>query len=158
MARSRPVQASSAEAVAAYKQLLADVLARRPSGTRQRLATILGKNRSFISQITNPAYDTPLPPAHVGPLLDACHVSAAERQAFLALYAAAHPRHFTVLEGGAAFDDGPKKIAHTIYLPDFGSPSANRAALKLVADFVNNLAGLVQQAATPGGPDEETDE
>src|SRR4029079_8563721 len=37
-----------AQAVALYKRLLADVIDGRPSGTRQRLAAALGKNRSFI--------------------------------------------------------------------------------------------------------------
>mgnify|MGYP000606055132 CR=1 FL=1 len=49
------------EAVAAYKRMLADIIEKRPSGTRQRLAAALAKNRSFVSQITNPAYATPIP-------------------------------------------------------------------------------------------------
>ena len=43
------------DAVSAYKRMLLGVIDRRPSGTRQRLATALAKNRSFVSQITNPA-------------------------------------------------------------------------------------------------------
>ena len=35
--------------VADYKRILAKVLDNRPSGTRQKLATALGKNRSFVS-------------------------------------------------------------------------------------------------------------
>ena len=35
-----------------------------PSGTRQRLAAALGKNRSFVTQITSPAYATPIPARH----------------------------------------------------------------------------------------------
>ena len=50
--------------VAAYKRVLQDVLERRPSGMRQRLAEALGKNRSFISQISNPTYPTPIPAQH----------------------------------------------------------------------------------------------
>ena len=37
-----------------YKQILADVLDLRPSGTRSALAAALGKNRSFFSHIVNP--------------------------------------------------------------------------------------------------------
>ena len=37
----------------------------RPSGTRQRLAGALGKNRSFVSQIANPAYPVPIPVQHL---------------------------------------------------------------------------------------------
>ena len=55
----------SRTAVAEYKRILLRVLDLRPSGTRQRLADALGENRSFVSQITNPAYPVPIPPRHV---------------------------------------------------------------------------------------------
>ena len=45
--------------------ILRDVLDRRPPGMRQRLAEALGKNRSFISQIANPNYQTPIPAQHI---------------------------------------------------------------------------------------------
>jgi dihydroxyacetone kinase len=48
--------ASDNPAVAEYKRILQQVLENRPSGTRLSLAETLGKNRSFISQITNPSY------------------------------------------------------------------------------------------------------
>jgi len=48
--------AGSQDLIAAYKAILRDVLDKRPSGMRQRLAEALGKNRSFITQIANPAY------------------------------------------------------------------------------------------------------
>ena len=43
------------DAIRDYKQILAAIIDRRPSGTRQRLADELGKNRSFITQIISPA-------------------------------------------------------------------------------------------------------
>ena len=52
-------------AIAAYKNLVKAVLDLRPSGTRQRLAVALGKNRSFVSQIANPAYPMPIPAQHL---------------------------------------------------------------------------------------------
>ena len=45
---------ADSSAVADYKRILQQVLENRPAGTRLRLAEALGKNRSFISQITNP--------------------------------------------------------------------------------------------------------
>ena len=45
------------------------VLEPRPSGTRQRLADALGKNRSFVTQITSPAYDTPIPARHLSTIV-----------------------------------------------------------------------------------------
>ena len=80
------------EAVALYKRLLQAVLEKRPSGMRQRLAEALGKNRSFISQISNPAYPTPIPAQHVDAILEICHFAPAEREQFLAAYRRAHPQ------------------------------------------------------------------
>ena len=61
--RRKPVAGPEqvSKALAEYKTILRRVLDSRPSGTRQRLAEALGKNRSFISQISNPAYSTPIP-------------------------------------------------------------------------------------------------
>ncbi len=67
------------------------MLDRRPSGTRQRLANALGKNRSFVSQISNPAYPVPIPAPHIEIIFDICHFSPAERQAFLDAFQRAHP-------------------------------------------------------------------
>jgi hypothetical protein len=78
-------------AVAEYKRILAKVLENRPSGTRQRLAVALGKNRSFISQIANPSYATPIPAQHLETIFEICLFPAGERRAFLDAYARAHP-------------------------------------------------------------------
>ena len=67
---------------AAYKKILNDVIDRRPSGTRQRLAAALGKNRSFVSQITNPAYAVPIPAVHLDIIFEVCHFSPEERRNF----------------------------------------------------------------------------
>jgi nitroreductase len=106
--------------VAAYKTVLRDVLDRRPSGTRQRLAAALGTNRSFITQITNPAYDVPIPAQHISTILDVCHLAPIERASFLAAYARAHPRR--VLQPVVA--DRLRVLVLT--LPDLGQ-AANRA-------------------------------
>ena len=68
MAQGTTAEKTPQDAVAAYKRLLAAILERRPSGTRQRLAAALAKNRSFVSQITNPAYPTPIPASHLARL------------------------------------------------------------------------------------------
>src|SRR6476620_2832028 len=84
----------SSAGVADDKAMLQRVLESRPSGTRQRIAAALAKNRSFVTQITSPAYDTPIPARHVDLILEICHFSPAERDAFLAAYRSAHPsRH-----------------------------------------------------------------
>lgn len=77
--------------VAAYKALLRDFIDRRPSGTRQRIALALGKHKSFVSQITNPAYAVPVPAKHLGTIFELCHFSRDERRRFLEAYHQAHP-------------------------------------------------------------------
>ena len=124
------------EAVAAYKRLLAAIIDRRPSGTRQRLATALAKNRSFVSQITNPAYPTPIPASHLTQVFEVCHFSAAERQEFTRLYARAHPRK--------ALAEKPAGAPEAIALPDLGDAAKNRKLHTLVSAFVRDLTKLIE--------------
>jgi hypothetical protein len=132
--------ATSEEAVARYKAMLQHVLDNRPSGTRQRLASALGKNRSFISQITNPSYATPIPARHVETIFEICHFSPDERRQFLEAYAQAHPRR-------AAVDNAERRVRpHTIYLPDLGDDERNRELDRAVAEFVQRLAKLIDNA------------
>ena len=79
-----------AAGVTAYKGVLKRVVDNRPSGTRHRLALALGKNRSFISQITSPAYSVPIPPGHLETIFEICHFTPTEKSEFLAAYAQAH--------------------------------------------------------------------
>ena len=79
-------EVTSDEAVARYKAILQRVMENRPSGTRQRLAGALGKNRSFVSQIANPAYSTPIPAGHLDTIFEICHFSPEERRQFLDAY------------------------------------------------------------------------
>ena len=78
-------------AVAEYKRILQQVLENRPAGTRLRLAESLGKNRSFISQITNPNYSVPIPAAHIERIFEICHFLAGEKAQFMEVYRRAHP-------------------------------------------------------------------
>ena len=125
--------------VAVYKRLLGEVLDRRPSGTRQRLAGALGKNRSFISQISNPVYPVPVPAQHLPVIFDVCHFSAAEKQAFLAAYRSAHPRRMQAVTPASA----GRRIA--IDLPDLGNDDRNRALDELMEEMARRVAHLVQQ-------------
>jgi hypothetical protein len=120
--------------VAVYKEILTAVLERRPSGTRQRLAGALSKNRSFISQITNPNYAVPIPASHLDILFEICHFSAIEKKQFLDAYALAHPNRANTPH------DAARLKAHTIFLPDLGDDERNKDLLKLVTDFVRQLS------------------
>lgn len=129
------------DAVAAYKRLLASILDRRPSGTRQRLATALAKNRSFVSQISNPAYPTPIPASHLAQIFELCHFSSAERQEFTRLYARAHPRKMLA--------EKPQR-ATAVELPDLGDAAKNRKLHGLVSAFVRDVARLIEDEREKG--------
>jgi hypothetical protein len=128
------------ESVAAYKRVLRDVLDARPSGTRQRLAEALEKNRSFISLISNPSYPTPIPLQHVDRILEICHFSPRERERFLAAYRAAHPRRLQ-----ATNDKRKRQRAITIALPDLGTDARNRRLDALVRAFAQKAAQLLRE-------------
>jgi hypothetical protein len=125
------------EAVVRYKTILQKVIETRPSGTRQRLAGALGKNRSFISQITNPGYATPIPARHIETIFEICHFSPEERQRFLEAYTAVHPRRLP------AAQDGLRLRPHTVYLPDLGEEARNRDLDRMVGEFIQRLTRLI---------------
>ncbi len=119
--------------VADYKRVLQLVLENRPSGTRQRLATALGTNRSFVSQMANPAYAMPIPAQHLDTIFERCHFSPAERKAFLEAYDAAHPERREADKASATL----RYI--TVAVPDLGSEKKNRAVDAMVAQFARQL-------------------
>lgn len=129
------------EAVAAYKRMLAAIIERRPSGTRQRLAGALAKNRSFVSQITNPAYQTPIPASHLTQIFEICHFSAAERHEFTRLYALAHPKKMLAQE---------PRATSAVDLPDLGDAERNRKLHGLVSAFVRDIARLIDDQGEKG--------
>ena len=71
-----PLPASRADAIAAYRMLLRSFIERRPLGLRGRLALAPGKHKSFVSQLTNPAYGVPIPAADLPIIVDIRHLSA----------------------------------------------------------------------------------
>jgi hypothetical protein len=144
---ARDSRAVQANAVADYKRILSEALDILPSGTRKRLAAALGKNRSFISQISNPAYSVPIPARHVDALLELCHFPPDKRDAFLAAYHRAHPhwRHHPF--------EPPRLREVTVLLPDLGDAASNRELETLVrtlAQGVGRLAVHQTARAVPG--------
>jgi hypothetical protein len=131
------VSARSASAVADYKNILRRVLEKRPSGTRQRLSVALGKNRSFISQITNPSYTTPIPAPHLSTIFEICHFSNEDRREFLEAYARAHPRR---RQNQGSHPHRLRTIS--VSVPDLGDAKKNRALDEMLADFARRLARL----------------
>jgi hypothetical protein len=125
------------DAVAEYKRIFQRVLENRPSGTRQRLAAALEKNRSFISQITNPAYSVPIPAVHLDTIFEICHFPPDEKKRFLEAYRRAHSRRLKVVK------ETRRLRSHTIYLPDLGDETRNRQLEKLISTFITELIRLI---------------
>jgi hypothetical protein len=127
------------DAVAAYKAIFRAVLDNRPSGMRQRLAHAMGKNRSFISQISNPAYQIPIPVLHLNTIFEVCHFSPAEKSDFLEAYGRAHP-HRAGRHGGV-----PRERTVTLHLPDLGSQKRNGQLDALLRDVARRLIALLRE-------------
>jgi hypothetical protein len=128
----------SSAAVAAYKRIFKEVLDNRPSGMRIRLAHAMGKNRSFISQISNPAYPVPIPVQHLNTIFEVCRFPAAAKAAFLEAYGRAHPRRIGRL------DELPRERTIMLHLPDLGSQKRNERLDALMQEFARRLIAILQ--------------
>jgi hypothetical protein len=127
-----------AGAVAEYKRIFKDVLDSRPSGMRIRLAHAMGKNRSFVSQISNPAYPVPIPVQHLNMIFDVCHFPPPAKAAFLRAYARAHPRRIGRLT------EIPHERTLTLHLPDLGSARRNGQLDVLLQEFARRLIAILR--------------
>ncbi len=132
-----PAREAKAAHVEAYKTILRNVLDQRPSGTRQRLATALGKNRSFVSHMCNPAYPAPIPSPHLEAIFEICHFPPADKRAFLDAFNHAHPNRSRLVR------DAPSLRSLKLEVYDFGDAKMNRAFDELVRDTTRRLARLV---------------
>ena len=125
-------------AVADYKRILQQVLENRPAGTRLRLAEALGKNRSFISQITNPAYSVPIPAAHIERIFEICHFLANEKTQFIEAYRRAHPnrapRHMAE----------PKWRELVLRVPDLKDRQKNKQLDDMMKEMVQRVVRLME--------------
>jgi hypothetical protein len=137
MMGDRPIAMAAPDPVVEYKTILKRVLDNRPSGTRQRLAKALGKNRSFISQIANSAYPVPIPVQHLETMFELCHFSQDDRRDFLAAYRRAHPRRFALVHAV------PRTRIVSLAVLDLGDAKRNRAVDAMIADFVRRLRKFV---------------
>ena len=136
-ASTRAVADSSA--VAEYKRILQQVLENRPAGTRLRLAEALGKNRSFISQITNPNYSVPIPAAHLDHIFEICHFLASEKAQFMSTYRRAHPHR------------APRNTADgrwreiVLRVPDLRDRDKNKQVDELMKEMLKRVVRLIER-------------
>ncbi|MFO1049061.1 MAG: hypothetical protein U1E52_14315 [Geminicoccaceae bacterium] len=145
--------ADRAAAIAGYKSLLRTFIERRPSGLRGRLALALGKHKSFVSQIANPAYAVPIPAGDLPIIFDACHLSIPEREGFLTLYRQAHPER-------DRRPAAPLPSSHELRLalPEFRSPATAREVEALIRDFAARIIRMAAHAETANDDGGSTDE
>lgn len=122
-----------------YKEVLRRILDSRPSGTRQRLAAVLGTNRSFVSQISSPSYKVAIPAHHIDTIFEVCHFSPTERTEFLAAYDAAHPGQRL-----QPSDTGGRRTIEVI-VPDMGSIRANRLVDETIRELARNIISILQE-------------
>ena len=131
--------------VAEYKTLLRRYLERRPSGTRQKLAEAFGTHKSFISQVTNPAYRVPLPAQHIPAMFRVCHLSEEEQQGFLRVYGRAHPAQSAAIEELASIETDVLRIP----LPHSMDEERRRQVRHLIQEFAERVIALVQSDREP---------
>lgn len=128
------------DALRDYKIMLRELVDRRPSGTRLRIAKSTGTHKSFISQILNPNYRVPLPVQHVPTLMRVCVFSLEEKERFLNLYARAHPD-----QTGRLFGERrriPDKIV--IAVPEFADPEIRKQVEDTIESAAENIIALAQ--------------
>jgi len=130
--------AGEVSAVAEYKRIFKEVLDSRPSGMRIRLAHAMGKNRSSVSQISNPSYPLPIPVQHLNTIFDVCHFPPAAKAAFLRAYARAHPRR------KGRLTEIPHERILALHLPDLGSSRRNGQLDALLQEFARRLIAILQ--------------
>ena len=132
--------ASRAEAIAHYKGILRTYVDRRPSGTRQKIALTLGKHKSFVSQITNPAYASPVPAPHLNAIFEICHFSPEERRTFLAAYRLAHPKQGEVRSDASGGERSHELRIRVPVLDDAGLQKDLEATIRQTAARIIALA------------------
>jgi len=130
--------AADPSAVADYKRILQQVLENRPAGTRLRLAEGLGKNRSFISQITNPNYSVPIPAGHIERIFEICHFLASEKEQFMGAYRRAHPHR------APAASRETRRREIVLSVPDLRDRQKNKQLDELMREIVRRVLQLVE--------------
>ena len=126
-------------AVADYKRILQKVLENRPAGTRLRLAEALGKNRSFISQITNPNYSVPIPVRHIDRIFEVCHFLAGEKTQFMVAYRRAHPHRAPGNSGETRWRE------LTLRVPELRDREKNKQLDELMKEMLQRVLRLMEE-------------
>jgi len=125
--------------IANYKTVLRSVIEARPSGMSQRLSEALGKNRSFISQISNPNYRIPVPYKHLDKIFTVCGFSSKLKEEFLEEYYLAHPKYINHSE------DKATNSTNSLLLKKTGNEKLDKEIEKAVISFTNELTSIYKK-------------
>jgi hypothetical protein len=142
---------SSLMPVRRYKILLQTFLQRRGPGVRQAIADAIGTNRSFVSQMTSPAYDVPVPARHVRTISEIVKLTAEEERIFVEAYLEAHPDRAAEVLRETLWRRGSREL--TISLPLLASTRAQRRLESLIERLAAELAASfveMEDGATGG--------
>ena len=140
-----------------YKLLLQALLKRRGSGSRQAIAAALGNTRSFITQITSPAYDLAIPAQHVRTIIDHAQMTPFEERMFLDAYIEAHPERETEVLGRSG--DGKHSRTLMVRVPLLASVAAQQRLEGMIERFAKDLAAtMLETQAEFGVPDSRADD
>lgn len=123
-----------------YKLLLQTFLKRRGSGARQSIAEALGHTRSFVTQITSPAYDLAIPGGQVRTILKLAELTPEEERIFLEAYVEAHPER-----AAEVYAQSPRTLS--IALPDLGNPAAQHRLESLIRRLAETVVDSVLDEA-----------
>jgi hypothetical protein len=129
------------ELIRRYKTILQQVVDRRPSGIRLKIAEGIGRNKSFISQITNPNYATPVPKRHLQLIFELAHFTPAEKSEFLSCYQRAHPRVGARVTGHESTAD--TRVLR-LQLPRLDSTKSEAKVDNMVRDFAHRLSEFMR--------------
>ena len=141
---------SKVELVAKYKRILQNFINRRPSGVRIRIAEELNKNKSFVTQITNPSYSIPVPARHLNVIFDICHFTTKERETFLKAYTAAHPNYqYRVVR--PAEKPVKKQRLLSIEVPVLENSDQQQQIETMIKEYAQQLFRLVKKSANTSG-------
>lgn len=131
-----------------YKLMLQTFLKRRGAGVRQAIAEALGNTRSFVTQITSPAYDIAIPAQYVRTIVRVSGLEANEERMFLDAYLEAHPDRVDDVMGR---DAGPSRTL-TLSLPQMPTEAAQRRLETLVETMARDIAAAMLETAAEAAP------
>lgn len=134
---------SKEELVARYKRILQSYINQRPSGARIKIAAELNKNKSFVTQITNPSYSVPVPARHLNVIFDICHFTVKERETFLKAYTAAHPNYQYRVVAPASAPRIKERRTLSIELPVLEDSAKQRHIEAMIKAYAQQLIELV---------------